>query len=453
MIDFILLKLRYNNTRHILLAFLLSFAMSPVITQSMPYCTKHARMDRSRINIGVYHLQPYATDEPHIRDLKDCGIDFVLCMRDERPALDLLYKYGVGAILYDVLPQWWPKQKKNGQMKNIYPMEMYIKAAKKWKDHPAVWAMDLGDEPSALDFAHCADVMRKMEEQLANQFIYLCLYPNYASVTENTTNQALSQLGTSTYAEHIKEYCRLIPADYLCYDYYVYSSKTNANKVPKYFENLQVTADACTATNRSLWITLQVNSKLPELWISLNQLRYQAYTSMAFGAENIIWACYTGGWWTNQVIDSAGNKTEQYPKLQQVNKEIHALSPVYMKYRRASTSFVGFDNTPWLKGSGIPSAAEHNDGVFAHLHATDHSPLVIGSMLSRNADGTHAVFICSADDPKDKAPCKHTLHYTVAPGQRLKAHSGEGEVPVRQIDTDTYSITIQSCQGILIEAI
>ena len=121
MIDFILLKLRYNNTRHILLAFLLSFAMSPVITQSMPYCTKHARMDRSRINIGVYHLQPYATDEPHIRDLKDCGIDFVLCMRDERPALDLLYKYGVGAILYDVLPQWWPKQKKNGQMKNIYP--------------------------------------------------------------------------------------------------------------------------------------------------------------------------------------------------------------------------------------------------------------------------------------------------------------------------------------------
>ena len=174
---------------------------------------------------------------------------------------------------------------------------------------------------------------------------------------------------------------------------------------------------------------------------------------MAFGAENIIWACYTGGWWTNQVIDSAGNKTEQYPKLQQVNKEIHALSPVYMKYRRASTSFVGFDNTPWLKGSGIPSAAEHNDGVFAHLHATDHSPLVIGSMLSRNADGTHAVFICSADDPNDKAPCKHTLHFTVAPGKRLKAHSGEGEVPVRQIDTDTYSITIQSCQGILIEAI
>ena len=31
---------------------------------------------------------------------------------------------------------------------------------------------------------------------------------------------------------------------------------------------------------------------------------------MAFGAENIIWACYTAGWWqANQVLDSQGNKT------------------------------------------------------------------------------------------------------------------------------------------------
>ena len=421
--------------------------------QPATYCTKHARMDRNRINIGVYHLQPYATDEPHIRDLHDCGIDFVLCMRDERPALDLLYKYGVGAILYDVLPQWWPKQKKNGQMKEIYPLNMYVKAAKKWKDHPAVWGMDIGDEPSALDMAHCADIMREMEKQFSNQFIYLCLYPNYASVTENTADQTLSQLGTRTYAEYIKEYCQLIPADYLCYDYYVYSSLTNANKVPKYFENLQVAADACTATNRSLWITLQVNSKLPELWISLNQLRYQAYTAMAFGAENIIWACYTAGWWNNQVVDKDGNKTEQYPKLQQVNKEIHALSPVYMKYRRTGTSFVGFNNTPWLNGSGIQFSAEYNDGVFGKLCTADLSPLVIGSMVSRNADATHAIFVCSADDPHNKAPRQHTLHFTTAPGKIIKAHSGEGEVPVKLIDKNCYALTIQSSQGIIIEAL
>ena len=42
------------------------------------YVTKHARMDRSRINIGTYHLAGYARTEEHIKDLAECGIDFVM---------------------------------------------------------------------------------------------------------------------------------------------------------------------------------------------------------------------------------------------------------------------------------------------------------------------------------------------------------------------------------------
>ena len=50
--------------------------------------TDAGRMDRNRLNIGVYHLRPYARTEAHIKDLADCGIDFVICMEDDRPALD-----------------------------------------------------------------------------------------------------------------------------------------------------------------------------------------------------------------------------------------------------------------------------------------------------------------------------------------------------------------------------
>ncbi|MBQ7915173.1 MAG: hypothetical protein IJ315_00110, partial [Firmicutes bacterium] len=71
-----------------------------------------------------------------------------------------------------------------------------------------------------------------------------------------------------------------------------------------------------------MWIVLQVNSKHKEEWISENNLRFQAYTAMAFGAENIIWACYTAGWWHNQVLDEKGEKTQQYEKLKKVNGEI-----------------------------------------------------------------------------------------------------------------------------------
>ena len=49
------------------------------------YVTKPGRMDRSRLNIGVYHLRPYARTEAHIKDLADCGVDFVICMDNDRP--------------------------------------------------------------------------------------------------------------------------------------------------------------------------------------------------------------------------------------------------------------------------------------------------------------------------------------------------------------------------------
>ena len=102
-------------------------------------------------------------------------------------------------------------------------------------------------------------------------------------------------------------------------------------------------SDACLRTGRSMWIVLQVNSSRPEEWTSENRLRFQAFSAMAFGAENIIWACYTAGWWHNQVLDSQGNKTEQYEKMKTVNAEIKTLGVPYMKYRRVSTHLVGFD--------------------------------------------------------------------------------------------------------------
>ena len=55
------------------------------------------RMDRSRLNIGAYILQPYARGERQIRGIRECGVDFIVCMGNDRDALDLFAKYGVGA--------------------------------------------------------------------------------------------------------------------------------------------------------------------------------------------------------------------------------------------------------------------------------------------------------------------------------------------------------------------
>ena len=405
------------------------------------------RMDRTRLNLGVYHLRPYARTEAHIKDLADCGIDFVVCMDNDRPALDLFHKYGVGAIVSGIVPGWWGGDGDNaGTMATVNTMDKYETAAASFVDHPAIWGIDVGDEPSALDFPHYGRVIDYVGRAFPNQFAYLNLYPNYASVSQNNARETVNQLGTATYAEHIQKYCEYVPSDYLCYDFYLYSIN-----VTKHYENLRVVADACLRTGRSMWIVLQVNSNKPAEWMSENNLRFQAYTSMAFGAENIIWACYTAGWWYNQVLDSEGNKTEQYDKLKKINAEIRTLADEYMKYRRVSTHFVGFEGHQDMAAVGQEAIESLSTGVFFDVKADNGAPLVIGEMVNRHADGSVALMVCAADDPHETDPKEYNVTFR-APDRCVRALGGNGYKTVTDLGNGVYAVAVKSNEGVLITA-
>ncbi|MGN1345490.1 MAG: hypothetical protein ACI4V1_01785 [Eubacteriales bacterium] len=405
------------------------------------------RMNRERLNIGVYHLRPYARTEAHIRDLKDCGIDFVVCMDYDKPTLDLMEQYGIGAIVSGVVPGWWGGDGDNaGKMEASNPMEKYDEAAEQFVDHPAIWAIDAGDEPSALDFPYYGKVLRRIEQKFPNQFAYLNLYPNYASVSQNNAAETVNQLGTPTYAEHIDQYCKQVGADYLCYDFYMYSAS-----VAGAYENLRIAADACLRTGRSLWIVLQVNSSRPDRWISENQLRFQAYSAMAFGVENITWACYTAGWWHNQVLDEKGEKTEQYEKLKKVNAEIRVLAEEYMKYRRVATHFIGFETAEELRNVHQKPIKALDTGVFQDVHAENGENLVVGQMVSRKESEAYALFLCGADDPMDVHPKTYRVIFR-ADDREVTVLSSEGTVPVIRQTDGSYSIEIKSSSGVLITA-
>ena len=405
------------------------------------------RMNRNRLNIGVYHLRPYARTEAHIKDLADCGIDFVVCMDDDRPALDLFHKYGVGAIVSGIVPGWWGGDGDNaGKLRETNPMEKYEAAAKAYSDHPAIWGIDVGDEPSALDFPYYGRVTDYVGRAFPNQFPYLNLYPNYASVSQNNAQETVNQLGTATYDEHIQKYCENVPVDYICYDFYLYSIN-----VTKHYENLRVVADACRNTGRSMWIVLQVNSNKPVEWMSENNLRFQAYTSMAFGAENIIWACYTKGWWHNQVLDDEGNKTEQYDKLKKINAEIRTLADEYMKYRRVSTHFVGFEGHPHMAAVQQEAISSLSTGVFLDVKADNNAPLVVGEMVNREHDGSVALMVCAADDPYETDPKEYNITFR-APDRCVRAWGGSGYKTVTDLGDGVYAVSVRSNEGVLITA-
>ena len=408
--------------------------------------------DRARFQIGAYCLNPPSvrTDET-IRDIKACGIDFIVGVPvDDVRALDLFAKHGVGVVASAAFPGWWGGDGKNaGKMKDVNPLATYREKTRRWRGHPALVAGDIGDEPSALDFPHYGAAIRTIREVNPNIPLYLNLYPNYASVAENTGKQTVNQLGTATYREHIAEYCKHVPLSYISYDFYPYMNSDKANDAfrLKMWDNFRIVAHACRATARDFWYIPQVNSRSGDLHMTENTLRFQAHAAMAFGAVSITWACYTPGWWTNNVIRADGTKNVEYARLQTVNAELRRLADRFMRYRNVATHFVGFPATEKLDTVGIQVKDRLACGPFADIRAVDGSPLLVGEMVARAGDAK-ALFVLAADDMYDRHP---VVHEVCVRAKGVRVFGGAGEVKATVGADGVVRVPLASNAAVLIE--
>ena len=81
--------------------------------------------------IGAYCLKPYARMEQHIKDIRECHVDFVYGIEHtDRKTLDLLAKYGLKAIVEGVYQNWWGGNKGlNGKLVETIPPHVVEKGA------------------------------------------------------------------------------------------------------------------------------------------------------------------------------------------------------------------------------------------------------------------------------------------------------------------------------------
>ena len=418
----------------------------------------NTRMKRDRFNIGLYGLDANKRTEKHIREIAECGLDFVLTT-DSRPLLDLMHKYNLGVInmWFDPLPHWGgPGYGYVGRMEEKFPLERYIKPAETFKDHPAIWGLSMGDEPNSVDFPYIGTVVDAVNNAYPNQFPFLNLYPNYASVAQNTEDEVKSQLGAATYQEYIDKYCDYIPNHYISFDFYPYRGNAETRdynrggRISKFYENLRLVAESCRKTGRDLWIIIQGNHDEggdeyapPSVFMPINEVRFQTYSAMAFGVKTVMW-------WESWIFDLEGNKTEQYDVLKQVHKEVHTIAQEYMKYRNVSSHFVGFEQYPDLKMVKQNNETSLNTGVFFDVKSDNGSPLVIGQMVS-DKDNAQALMVFAADDPIDRENRSYNITFR-AGKKAISAIGGEGWIPVTKLEDGSYSVPISSNQGILIVA-
>ena len=61
----------------------------------------------NKFHIGAYYLQKNARDEKHVADMKDCGIDLVFGIDNDKLLLELFQKYGIQAVVSGIVPGWF----------------------------------------------------------------------------------------------------------------------------------------------------------------------------------------------------------------------------------------------------------------------------------------------------------------------------------------------------------
>ena len=155
-------------------------------------------------HIGAYYLQENARTEQHIQDMKSCGIDLLIGAENDPALLDLLDRHGISAVVSGVVPGWFGGNGSNaGTMRQANPLEQFASGIEKLLDHPAIVGIDIGDEPSSVDFPHCGEITQLMNAALPQKFPYLNIYPSYGMLATNSPAQAQKELGVPSYEEYL----------------------------------------------------------------------------------------------------------------------------------------------------------------------------------------------------------------------------------------------------------
>lgn len=418
-----------------------------------------AELDRTKFNIGTYYLYKDHRSKQMIRDMKACGIDFVIHdFRDDAQTKAWLTENGMGCVELYVVPHFFGGNTNvNGQIAKLCPLEKYRAEVKKHTFTPADWMFNLGDEISALDFPHLGAAVRAMRKIQPKVPVYFNLHPSW-----HKGDNIRTYYGAEDYREYIATYCREMPLDYISYDHYPYAWPGIRDWCfARYFDNFRIVADACTSSGRSFWFVPQVNTKDPSIDMTENKLRYQAFAAMTFGVEQLTWACWSPGWWEVNVLAKDGTKTKQYERLKKVNAEIRKLAGPYMLFRRVGTHFTGFDESyaAWLKpepGTRLPQLNFNEpDGVstlaFHGVKADDGKPLIVGDFVERKANGTkRAMLVFAAEDPSDEHPTERVVRFST--DRQIKAIGPHGEVKIHRTGEDECSFRLRSCEAVLVVA-
>ena len=190
---------------------------------------------------------------------------------------------------------------------------------RRFKGHPAVAGYYLRDEPGASDFAALGAWVRRIRAVDDVHPCYINLFPTYASE---------AQLGTPTYREHVQRFLREVPVQILSFDHYPI---VRDRLRPDWYENLEIITAEARGANLPMWAFALAVAHDPYPVATVNGLRLQVFSNLAYGAQALqyftYWTPMSTTWNFHRApIESDGTRTEVYDRVRQVNGELQQLA-------------------------------------------------------------------------------------------------------------------------------
>jgi len=251
-----------------------------------------------------------------------------------------------------------------------------------YADHPALYGYFLTDEPHLKHFANLGKLTRAFLERDPARVPYINLFPNYASP---------DQLGTLDYEAHVQAFLDTVRPPLLSYDHYALMEWGDR---PEYFPNLEVIRRQALRSDVPFWNIILATPHFSYRDPSPTDLRWQVYTTLAYGGKGIAYFTYATldvENYRNGIIGLYGQRAAKYAAVQQLNLEMQRLGPHLLGLK--STGVYHIPDAPQgsvsLSGHGVVASVEGGQFVVGEFADRAGLPWV----MVVNRDREHSVWV------------------------------------------------------------
>ncbi len=294
----------------------------------------------------------------------------------------------------------------------------------------ACWGYFLGDEPQVGAFAGLRETTDAIRAARPGKLGYINLFPDIAFP---------GALGTTNYEEYVGRFIREVGPDVLSMDHYPQFSP-DADGRDGYCRNLEVMRRHSLAAGIPFWNFFNAMPYGPHTDPTEAQLRWQVYTSLAYGARGVMYFCY----WTpagaefpkgGAIITRDGRKTRHYAEARRINGTLKNFGPTLMRLRSTGVVRIrpGQDAAVFLRGGGLKGLSEGEYLVGNFVHEDGRRAVLINNFHFAYSAWPTVVFDAATAsvrevDPKTGMEAPVLDDSPDMPGLQLSMDAGQGRL-------------------------